>query len=155
METLDDLDWHTDPSLFAGLPGGAAVIEWFGFVPSFHDWELLSLDIRGGTATFRLRAFRITNQIGTDGFYVLDKHATVSLHLVEVSGLRLNGNASSILSRLRIRQVHQDQLSSMEWTSCGGPGAGDYEIDIETSYGLEGKLFAREISLALDMVSTQ
>jgi hypothetical protein len=49
-------DWITDAALFASLPGGQAVIDWFGFCPDFHDASLERLEFAGGNALLSVRA---------------------------------------------------------------------------------------------------
>lgn len=151
METPIDEDWRTDPDLFASLPGGAALIEWFGFVPSFHDATVEGLKISEGASTLRLKAFRMTNQVDAAGYHVLDKHALVTIGLSRVSGISLTGNASSIISELRIRRLTAD---ASDWLSCGGPKAGDFEIDFASSYGLYGRLYGRDLVFGFTPLAT-
>lgn len=151
MEFPFDADWRTDPDIFASLPGGAALIEWFGFVPTFHDATLEGLKITEGAVTLRLKAFRMTRDVDAAGYYVLDRHAVVTLSLSGVSGISITGNASSIISELRIRRL---SANASGWKSCGGPEAGDFEIDFTSSYGLYGQLFARDLALAFTPMAT-
>lgn len=151
MESPTDADWRTDPELFASLPGGAALIDWFGFVPTFHDATLEGLEIFDGATTLRLKAFRMTNEVDAAGYYVLDRHALVTISLSGVSGISLTGNASSIIFELRIRRLSADGSS---WLSCGGPEAGDFEIDFTSSYGLHGQLYARDLTLDFTPMAT-
>ena len=79
-----------DTALHA-IPGGQALIEWFGFTPNFHDAELQSISITNtGPCTLRIRAFRITHQVDDRGFYVLDKHVVVTVTLTAVSHVFLS-----------------------------------------------------------------
>lgn len=149
MTNCDGTPWSTDMKLFAALPGGQAVIDWFGFVPSFHDAELDRLEVAKGAASIALRAFRMTDAVDAKGVFVLDKHAVVTLHLSDVTGLHLTGNAASILSELGIRRVG---AAPAGFSTCGGPTAGDIEVSFETSYGLEGSVFARALSFSFDPV---
>ena len=149
MTNSDGTPWSTDMELFAALPGGRAVIDWFGFVPSFHDAELDRLVVAKGAALMALRTFRTTDVVDVDGFLVLDKHAVVTLHFSDVTGVHLTGNAASILSELGIRRVG---VAPAGFETCGGPTAGDIEVSFETSYGLEGSIFARELSFSVDPV---
>jgi hypothetical protein len=72
------------------IPGGQALIEWFGFVPNFHDAELQSISItNNGPCTLRIRAFRMTDQVDDRGYYVLDKHVVVTMTLIAVSHVSL------------------------------------------------------------------
>jgi hypothetical protein len=151
MDSPVDADWRTDPELFASLPGGAALIDWFGFVPTFHDATLEGLEMSDGATTLRLKAFRMTNEVDAEGYYVLDRHALVTISLSGVSGISLTGNASSIIFELRIRRLSADASG---WLSCGGPEAGDFEIDFTTNYGLYGQLFARDLAFGFTSLET-
>ena len=143
METTATEDWHTDADLFASLPGGDKLIDWFGFVPDFHDATLEKLDISGGSVTLVLAVFRMTREVDAAGYFVLDRHALVTITLSGVSGIVLNGDASSIIFELRIRRIS----SALEgWPTCGGPEEGDFEIDFSSSYGLYGRLFSRSLA---------
>ena len=72
------------------LPGGRALIEWFGFVPNFHDAALQSISIaNNGPCTLRIRAFRMTEQVDDRGYFVLDKHVVVTMTLTAVSHVSL------------------------------------------------------------------
>lgn len=146
MQTPDGTYWATDPALVSTLTGGKSVIDWFGFAPSFHDATLVGLDIGSGSVTIRIEAFRITSEVDANGYYVLDKHAVVTLSMHRVSGISLTGDAQSIISALRIRRLEADAAG---WRTCEGPKAGHFEVSFESVYGLEGSIFADEISFDL------
>ncbi|KQW86464.1 hypothetical protein [Brevundimonas sp. Root1279] len=141
--------WGTDPNLFAALPGSDAIVGWFGFTPSFHDADLVELTLTKGDAIMRIAAFRMTDQVNEAGYFVLDRHAIVSLHMTKVTGVELNGDAHSILAGLVIRRL-EASVPKDRFGTCPGPEAGDYEIAFETSYGLWGALYARGLALSLE-----
>jgi hypothetical protein len=147
MMNSDGTYWSTDKELFAALPGGQAVIDWFGFVPSFHDAELDRLELAKGGATIVLRAFRMRDAVDAKGLFVLDRHAVVTLHLSNVTGVHLTGDAASILSELGINRVG---AAPAGFSTCAGPNAGDIQVSFESSYGLEGSIYAREVSFSVD-----
>jgi hypothetical protein len=122
------------------------VADWFGFIPSFHDATLAKLQLADGNASITLKAFRMTDEVDARGSYVLDRHVHIDIHLTDVSGVRLVGNSSSILAGLGLRRISSN-LSG--WETCDGPRAGDFEICWDTSYGLEGALFARQMYFEL------
>lgn len=146
MMTPDGTHWSTDEALFASLPGGRAVIDWFGFVPSFHDSELEWLKVANGAASLALRTFRMTDAVDAAGYFVLDKHALVTLHLSEVTGLSLSGDAASIIFRLGVRRIG---VGPSGFSTYAGPSAGDIEVGIESSYGMSGSLYARGVSFGI------
>ncbi|MCF4127880.1 immunity 50 family protein [Methylobacterium sp. SyP6R] len=145
----DDRAWYpTDKALFATLPGGQAVIDWFGFCPSFHDATLDGVAIAAGNASLTLRAFRMTDQTDERGYFILDRHAQVVIHLRRVTGLRLTGDAGSIISELTIRRLPVTPSRS-EWLTCNGPVQGDIEVAFGTSIGLYGSCYAKEAEFEL------
>ena len=144
-----DLDFATDKELFASLPGGQAVIDWFGSCPGFHDAVLEKLELSGGDASLFVQAHWMTKDIDERGFYVLDRKALICLHLRKVTGVRLEGDASSIISGLYIRRLSADAAAT-DWPSCGGPRAGDIEVTFDTAVGLYGSLYAKELTFALE-----
>jgi hypothetical protein len=146
MTATVETNWQTDPELLARLPGGPALIEWFGFVPSFHDAVVERLEIADHSATLALKAHRMTNEVDADGYFVLDRHVVVTLHFAEVSVIALNGNAAAIIFELRIRRLGADGKG---WPTCPGPDAGDIEVSFESSYGLEGRITAKRLAFEL------
>jgi hypothetical protein len=140
--------WTTDENLFASLPGGQTVIDWFGFCPDFHDGTLERLELSAGNAVLTVRAFRMTTKTDTSGFYVRDRHAFVTLRMRGVTGVRLEGDAESIISELLIRRLQTD-ASRTDWQYCAGPVAGNIEVMFDTSIGLYGSIFAKELAFEL------
>jgi hypothetical protein len=145
---IESQTWATDEALFASLQGGQAVIDWFGFCPNFHDGTLERLQLSNKTALLIVRSYRMTSKVSSEGFYVPDKHAAVTLLMRGVTGVRLDGDAGSIISELMIRRLPLTPDRS-EWQSCGGPEAGDIEIAFDTAIGLYGAIYAKELEFEL------
>ena len=146
MVSLDGTHWSTDRDVFAALPGGPAVIDWFGFVPSFHDAELDCLSVANGTASLTLKTFRMTGAVDATGVYVLGKHARVTLDLFDVTGLSLKGNAASVLIELGVRRI---DAAPSGFDTCEGPRTGDVEVSFESSYGLMGSIYVRGVRFSV------
>jgi hypothetical protein len=135
--------------IVASLPGGQALIDWFGFCPSFHDATLERLDVSGGNAVLAIRAFRMTSEVNAEGHFVLDRHALVTLRMLAVTGLKLAGDAGSIIFDLKIRRLSEAPDPS-DWVTCAGPRVGDFEVSFDTSVGLYGTIYARELAFELE-----
>lgn len=146
MPSSDGTYWTTDESLFLSLEGGKEVADWFGFVPSFHDATLDRLELANGNGALTLKAFRMTDKVDANGYFVLDRRANVDIILSGISGLRLYGDATSIIQELGFRRF---TASNDEWETVNGPMPGDIEIRWESNYGLEGSVFAREVRFGL------
>ena len=147
MPSSDGTYWTTDEELFLTLQGSAEVAEWFGCPPSFHDAEIERLELATGSGTIVLRAFRTTNEVDAKGFFILDRLALVTVHLDGVTAISLRGDASSIVQEIGIRRVLAEQSG---WETVAGPRIGNIELTWESSFGLEGSLYAREVSFSLD-----
>jgi len=141
-------DWTTDAKLFSTLPGGQAVIDWFGFCPDFHDSSLERLELSVGNAMLSVRTFRMTSKTDENGFFILDRHATVIFRMQGVTGVQLEGDAQSCISALVVRRLKTNGVRSV-WETCGGPVAGNIEVAFGTSIGLYGSLFAQRLEFEL------
>jgi hypothetical protein len=145
----DDATWvTTDKALVSSLPGGQAVIDWFGFCPSFHDATLERVVIANGSASLSLMAFRMTDRTDENGYFILDRHVQVVIRMRGVTGLSLTGDAVSIISELTVRRLPATPDRS-EWPTCEGPAAGDIEVAFGTSIGLTGSIYARVVEFEL------
>lgn len=70
--------------------GGAALCEWFGGVPSFHDATLSELELRqNAPGRMVLKTFRMTSETDVAGYFILEKHVTVTLTLHGLQSVEL------------------------------------------------------------------
>ena len=119
--------WPTDELLFAELAGGQTLIDWFGFCPNFHDGKLEKFELFDGNAVLSILTHRLTRDVDADGYFVLDRLATVTLRFFGVTGVKLEGLAGSIISYLCIRRLQTDE-ADFTWHSCAAPIAGNIEV---------------------------
>lgn len=135
---IDGAYWKLDFDLMKTLPGADLLEKWFGFATDFHDSELLDCMSDGSTATLVLAAFRMSSKVDPAGFYILDRHATVTLHFEDVSEVRIEGDLPTTVLELGFRQSTQmDGEARIEMAYddvCGGGGsvlAGKVRIHFE------------------------
>lgn len=111
------------PDALADLPGGRALVDWFGRLPRFHDAELLELDIPQGRAgRLVLHSWNRTDAVDPRGRYILDRHAVVTFDLDEVLQVELSDQEMpAIVARLSV--TGRDGAHALGWTSaCGVEG---------------------------------
>ena len=144
MQDADGSYWTTDSELFLGLAGAPEISEWFGYVPSFHDATMNELVIAKDSAALSLNAFRMTDRVDDRGYFILDRHALITVHLSGVTGFSLKGDASSTVFELGIRRLESNEDA---WDTVAGPAPGDWEVRWESAYGLEGAIYARDLKL--------
>jgi len=117
------------------VPGGAELIAWFGFVPRFHDANLLEIELRSKSESrLRIHAWRMTNVVDEEGYYVLDKHAVVTITLHRVTSVDL-----SDFSKPGI-------IAGLELTKTNGA----FDLKWDGSYGVDGSIQAEQISFRLE-----
>jgi hypothetical protein len=123
------------PELLAEIPGASDLFAWFGFWPTFHDGEVLSLHLdRAGPSRVRVHTWERTNELDSRRHYVLRKHVVVAFILEDISDLELD------------RFSCQNVVSSM--TLARDPNG--FELELWPCYGLSGKIKARSVRIELE-----
>ena len=117
-------------------PGWESVIDWFGFAPTFHDAEIISIELRCEPELSMLKlAFWRTNKDVTErGVYRQDRHATVVFELGGIEELRLDGWS---------RQNVIDDLT-VERTTSG------FRLVFPQIYGVDGEISARHLAVRVE-----
>jgi hypothetical protein len=116
------------------IPGATEIIAWFGYWPSFHDAEVLGMELhRDGNSTIRIHTWEMTDQVNGQGVFVCIKHAIVSFVLEQVTNLHLDSfNKQNVISGLLLKQT--------------GEG---YELTLGGCYGIEGTIVADRVRIEL------
>ena len=117
------------------VPGAAELFSWFGYWPSFHDAEIVSLILnRNDYSTLQLYAYHMTDAIDDRGFFVLEKHVLVNFRMEEISSLSLlDFNSQNVIFGLGLSRVE----------------AG-FQIDIDPCYGMSGTIAAKRLSIEIE-----
>jgi hypothetical protein len=118
------------------IPGGEALLGWFGCVPRFHDAKLREITFSGkGSGQLRIHAWNMTNKVDARGYFVLDKHVVVTLALEGVSAISCTNfdMVPAIIFDLEITSL--DQGFRLEWSA---------------SYGVSGSISAKEVRITLE-----
>ena len=121
-------------TLLDNLPGGQALLEWFGCLHRFHDANMLEIALNSkGASTLRVHTWRITDKVDARGYFELDKHVVVTIALEEVTSITLpDFNLPGIIFDLEITKA--DEGVQLAWSG---------------SYGAEGVLRARAVRFDL------
>ena len=122
------------PIEISEIHGAAELQQWFGYWPSFHDAEILGLDLnRKGSSSLLVHTWEMTKEIDDKGYYVLAKHVVVEFIFEAVSGVSLNGfNDQNVIFQLVI-----------EKTDSG------FRVTLGDCYGLAGSIDAEKLSIRL------
>lgn len=80
------------PQELHAIEGAQQLYDWFGYWPSFHDAEVLSLHLnRSGTSSLVLHTWEMTKELDERGYYILTKHVVVEFVMKEIVELNVNG----------------------------------------------------------------
>jgi Immunity protein 50 len=125
----------TDESILQDIPGGKALLDWFGRVPRFHDANLFEIALNSkGLSVMRVHTWQMTNKVDARGYIELDKHVVVTITLEEVTDITLTefNLVPGIIFDLEVTKA--DESMQLAW---GG------------SYGVAGTLRAKKIRFDL------
>jgi Immunity protein 50 len=116
------------------VPGAREVVELYGYWPSFHDAEVVCLELnRLGRSRIQVHTFEMTDEVDGRGYYVIEKHALVSFLLESVSTLQLDGfNDQNVISGLGLKK-----------TAIG------FELLLGGCYGIEGRIACAQLSIEM------
>ncbi len=119
-----------------GIPGSEALVAWFGRVPRFHDAELLEISFSGtGAGLIRVHAWITTDEVDAEGYFVRDRHVTVSLALDGVGTIDCTDfdSVPGIIFDMEIAKVD-----------------GGFRIAWSASLGVSGAVTARGLRFTLE-----
>ena len=134
---------------YEGIPGGAELLAWFGRVPTFHDAEIVNLNLfRRAPSTLSPHTWNMSQQVDARGYFVLEKHAVVTFAIEDIIDLQLDGfSHQNVIGGLKLRRtqldpqrrhlVYGDAFSSEDW-----------EIEIEPCFGVNGRIRCHKISIS-------
>jgi hypothetical protein len=114
------------------IPGAQQLFDWFGYWPSFHDAEVLSIELnRAGPSKVQVHTFAMTDQVDAKGFYVCDKHCIVTFVLRDLIAVQLaHFNDQNALSDLDFYRENDE-----------------FVLDFCGSHGVEGTIRAKQVSI--------
>ena len=71
----------------AAIAGAQELHDWFGYWPSFHDSEIVSLHLnRTNPSALKIHSWHTTSEVDEAGYYVQTKHAVIEF-LIETFGV--------------------------------------------------------------------
>ena len=120
---------------FDEIPGFVAAKEWFGYWPTFHDAEIVSLNLnRGSESSLKIHAFHTCSELNERGHYKTTKHAVVSFILDDIRDLDLmQFSSQNVISALVLSKLDEG-----------------YSIELGCCYGLCGSFTAMNIRIEIE-----
>lgn len=122
------------------IEGAASVVEWFGYWPTFHDAEVLSILLdRWGVSKVKIHVWERTREVDDRGYYMSRKHAFVTFELEELcwedeAAMELHGfNHQNVLGSLQVEAVD-----------------GRYRLVLWSIFGVDGFLSCERMRVRLE-----
>jgi hypothetical protein len=127
------------PEFLADIPGASELLECFGFWPTFHDGEVLSVHLdRAGPSRLRVHTWAIeTTSVNSQRTYLwkhIWKHIIVTFILEDISELELDGFN------------HQNVVAGLILTK----DPNGYKLKLEPCFGLSGTIAAGSVRIELE-----
>ena len=118
-----------------GVPGEDTLISWFGRMPRFHDAELREVVLSSkGPNLLRILAWNMTDRTDEKGYFILEKHALVTITLDAVTSVNLSDfDLPGIIFDMAVSRLGDE--FELTWTG---------------SYGVAGTIRAKNLSFALE-----
>jgi hypothetical protein len=118
--------------IVAQVPGADKLVNWFGHWPSFHDAEVINLELnRVGRSRVNLHTFATISELDNRGRYRTDKHTLVSFLLENISSMQLDGfNDQNVISMLGVNKTEDG-----------------FELVLGGCYGVEGCIWCTRLSV--------
>jgi hypothetical protein len=114
------------------VPGAQNLFEFFGCWPSFHDAEVLSVELhRTGPSKVRAHTWAMTDKVDADGHYVCEKHCVVTFSLEDLT---------------KVEVLHfndQNALSDLEFYRDND----EFVLSFHPGHGLQGSIRAKHIDI--------
>jgi hypothetical protein len=121
------------------IPGSEKLLAIFGRWPSFHDAEVIQIQLsrvhagnrsnryEGPVLFARVHTWDITNEVDSTGHYVLKNHTLVTLRFSDVRELKLEGfNHQNAISGLTILPKETSDA-----------GSSKYHVEFDPSFGVD------------------
>jgi hypothetical protein len=117
------------------VPGVSEITSWFGHWPTFHDAEILSIELRrSGTSILKVHTFATSKEVDARGCFVTHRHGIVSFLFDDICALQLDGfNHQNVIFDLELNKLDEG-----------------YEVVLGGCYGVEGRIVAKQIQIAVE-----
>jgi NADH:ubiquinone oxidoreductase subunit E len=125
-----------DARLLQSIPGISEVMERFGYWPSFHDAEIISLLLdRESDSVLKVHTFETLREVNDHGQYRTAKHSVVCFVMSDIQALHLDDfNAQNVIFGLGLSKV------------------GDvFTVTLDCCYGLCGSISAKSLRVVLEL----
>jgi len=114
------------------IEGMNEIVEWFGYWPSFHDAEVISIELhRTGSSSIEVHTYETNGELDATGHYANFKELAVRFLIEGISVLDLhNFNHQNVVFGIDIRKAESG-----------------YELTLDECFGVVGRIVADKIKI--------
>ena len=122
------------PQGLEDVAGAAQLHDWFGFWPSFHDAEIVSLVLnRTGVSLLQIHTWHLTNELDEKGYFKCVKDVVVEFKMENIQLLKLEDfNFQNVIFGLELEKRGDD-----------------FRLTLDPCFGLSGVLEMKSVSISL------
>ena len=147
-------DWHENlaelEAIYRNIAGGAELLDYLGKVPSFHDGEIISLELhRNAPSYLRVHGFAV-NVSGSKMDWKNAKHAIVTFELQQIVDLQLDGFSHQNVIGSLIIERKPSPFERVNYVGKEDAAALDFELTLEPCFGLDGRIRCKGISITFE-----
>ena len=128
------------------IEGSEKLISIFGRWPSFHDAEIIELQLWRGDVnpdkepvlTLKMHCFEITKEVNAEGYFVRRNHTLSTFKFHNVDDLKMQGfNHQNAIFGLSIDRLERSQAPSPYFT-----------VELEPAYGIEASFTCLRVEVS-------
>ena len=121
------------------IDGADLVVDRFGYWPSFHDAEVISLtlDRQGPKLVFLIHAWEMTDEVDDNGYFRKKKHSRVRFICDQIDEMSLDGfNHQNVLFEIAIKKLREEEKDQESWG-----------VVLDPSFGLTAEIKCRSMRI--------
>jgi hypothetical protein len=136
-------------ALIEQIRGSEVLTNIFGGWPSFHDANLLSIELSAGepSLSMKIHLFQCTNEVDERGYYIQGNHTVtiIGFSYVVLEFIK-DFNEGNIISDLQINDIATDPLDVDTLRQCGLRDS-RFHVRLSSSYGCTAAFGCRNITV--------
>jgi hypothetical protein len=131
---------------YRSISGGPELLDYFSSVPSFHDAEIIGLELNRTSASYlKIHGWVLDRKNDLQNKTL--KHATVTFILGGITDLQLDGfSKQNVIGSLTIARTESDP-DRKAYYSIEAFHENDFELTLEPCYGLDGRIRCKKIAI--------
>jgi len=144
-------DWRQNferlDGIYRSIHGGAALLDYLGEVPDFHDGEIISLELnRKGASFLKIHTWSV-KLVERKYDWTAARHAIVTFTMEQVTDLQLDGfSHQNVINGLMIERAAPPP-DRVTFIGTDDLALSDFEINLEPCFGMDGRIRCKDVEI--------